>query len=192
MAPSAPHATPVGPRVCSASAPARSCASASPAARNCSTTFSAATAAATGAEAAIRSRVERIEGRVVGGEGDSDEIAEEMRSCSQREYELQAEMTKASDRLTEVEVEAAHLGDRRSEAAKELASIAARLGEEVEPAIEALSAEDRAEIDRRLERLERRRAQIGRLIRSPSRSTRRPASTSSHCRPSVRTPSAGA
>jgi chromosome segregation protein len=113
------------------------------------------------AEAAVRSRVERIEGRVVGGEGDSDEIAEEMRACSQREYELQAEMTKASDRLTEVEVEAAHLGDRRTEAAKELASIAERLGEEVEPASEALSDEDRAEIDRRLERLERRRAQIG-------------------------------
>ena len=121
----------------------------------------AAAAAATVAEAAIRARVERIEGRVVGGEGDSDEIAEEMRACSQREYELQAEMTKASDRLTEVEVEAAHLGDRRAEAAKELASIAERLGEEVEPASEALSDEERAEIDRRLERLERRRAQIG-------------------------------
>jgi chromosome segregation ATPase len=121
----------------------------------------AAAAAATVAEAAIRARVERIEGRVVGGEGDGDEIAEEMRACSQREYELQAEMTKASDRLTEVEVEAAHLGDRRTEAAKELASIAERLGEEVEPATEALSDEDRAEIDRRLERLDRRRAQIG-------------------------------
>jgi chromosome segregation ATPase len=121
----------------------------------------AAAAAATVAEAAIRVRVERIEGRVVGGEGDGDEIAEEMRACSQREYELQAEMTKASDRLTEVEVEAAHLGDRRAEAAKELATIAQRLGEEVEPATAALSDEDRAEIDRRLGRLERRRAQIG-------------------------------
>ncbi len=121
----------------------------------------AAAAAATVAEAAIRTRVERIEGRVVGGEGDSDEIAEEMRACSQREYELQAEMTRASDRLTEVEVEAAHLGDRRTEAAKELASIAERLGEAVEPATEALGDEERAEIDRRLERLERRRAQIG-------------------------------
>jgi chromosome segregation protein len=120
-----------------------------------------AAAAASAAEAAIRARVERIEQQVVGGEGDSDEIAEEMRACSQREYELQAEMKTASDRLTEVEVEAAHLGDRRAEAAKELATIAERLGEEVEPATEALSDEDRAEIDRRLERLERRRAQIG-------------------------------
>ena len=121
----------------------------------------AAVAAATAAEAALRSRVERIEQRVVGGEGDGDEIAEEMRACSQREYELQAEMKAASDKLTEVEVEAAHLGDRRAEAAKELAAIAERLGEEVEPAEQALSEEERAEIGRRLERLERRRAQIG-------------------------------
>ncbi|MGH2975969.1 MAG: AAA family ATPase, partial [Solirubrobacterales bacterium] len=121
----------------------------------------AAAVAASAAEAAIRTRVERIEQRVVGGEGDGDEIAEEMRACSQREYELQAEMKAASDRLTEVEVEAAHLGDRRAEAAKELAAIAERLGEEVESAGEPLSDDGRAEIDRRLERLERRRAQIG-------------------------------
>jgi chromosome segregation protein len=70
-------------------------------------------------------------------------------------------MSAASDRLTEVEVEAAHLGDRRAEAAKELASIAERLGEEVEAAEQALGEEERADIDRRLERLERRRAQIG-------------------------------
>jgi chromosome segregation protein len=120
-----------------------------------------AAAAASTAEAAIRARVERIEQRVVGGEGDGDEIAEEMRACSQREYELQTQMTAASDRLTEVEVEAAHLRDRRAEAAKELASIAERLGEEVAPAEQPLGEEERADIDRRLERLERRRAQIG-------------------------------
>ncbi len=121
----------------------------------------AAAAAATAAEAAIRARVERIEQRVVGGEDDGDEIAEEMRACSQREYELQTQMNAAADRLTEVEVEAAHLGDRRAEAAKELASIAERLGEEIAAAEQPLSEEERADIDRRLERLERRRAQIG-------------------------------
>jgi chromosome segregation ATPase len=121
----------------------------------------AAAVAAVAVEAAIRARVERTESRVVGGEGDGDEIAEEMRACSQREYELQAEMKAISDKLTAAEVEAAHLGDRRAEAAKELASIAERLGEEVEPAEQPLGEEERAEIDRRLERLERRRAQIG-------------------------------
>jgi chromosome segregation ATPase len=121
----------------------------------------AAAAAMEAAGAAIRARVERTEGTVVGGEGDGDEIAEEMRACSQREYELQAEMKAASDELTKAEVEAAHLGDRRAEAARELASIAEQLGEEVGPAEQPLTDEERAEIDRRLERLDRRRAQIG-------------------------------
>ena len=121
----------------------------------------AATAATAATEAAIRARVERTEGKVVGGEGDGDEIAEEMRACSKRESELQVELKAASDKLTTAEVEAAHLGDRRAEAAKELATIAERLGEEVGPAEQPLGDEERAEIDRKLERLDRRRAQIG-------------------------------
>jgi len=117
--------------------------------------------AAEAAGAAIRARVERIEAKVVGGKDDGDEIAEELRTCSKQEFELQAQMKETSDELTRAEVEAAHLGDRRAEAERELASIAERLGEEIPPAEEALSEEARAEIDKRLERLDRRRAQIG-------------------------------
>ncbi|HEU5064016.1 MAG TPA: AAA family ATPase [Solirubrobacterales bacterium] len=117
--------------------------------------------AAEAAGAAIRARVERIEQKVVGGKDDGDEIAEELRACSQQEFELQSQMKETSDELTRAEVEAAHLGDRRAEAERELAAIAERLGEEIPPAEEALSDEERADIDRRLERLDRRRAQIG-------------------------------
>jgi len=117
--------------------------------------------AAEAAGAAIRARVDQIERKVVGGQDDGDEIAEELRACSQQEFELQAQMKETSDELTRAEVEAAHLGDRRAEAERELAAIAERLGEEIPPAEEALTDEARAEIDRRLERLERRRAQIG-------------------------------
>jgi chromosome segregation ATPase len=111
--------------------------------------------------AAIRARVDGIERKVVGGQDDGDEIAEELRACSQQEFELQSQMKETSDELTRAEVEAAHLGDRRAEAERELAAIAERLDEEIQPAEEALTDEARAEIDRRLERLERRRAQIG-------------------------------
>jgi chromosome segregation ATPase len=121
----------------------------------------AALAAIEGAGAAIRARVERTEGRVVGGDNDGDEIAAELRACSAQEYELQAKMKAVADELTKAEVEAAHLGDRRAEAERELAAIAERLGEEVPAAAEPLGEEERTEIDRRLERLERRRAQIG-------------------------------
>jgi len=88
-------------------------------------------------------------------------VVDESASISAQEFELQAQMTATADELTKAEVEAAHLGDRQAEAAKELAAIAAKLGEEIAPAEAALSEEERAEIDRRLQRLERRRAQIG-------------------------------
>ncbi len=110
---------------------------------------------------AVRDRVEAAEARLTGAGDDGDAIAEEMRACSQREYELQSEMKTASDAFTEAEVEAAHLRDRRRETARELEEIAAKLGEEIEPASEPLSDDEREEIDRRLLRLERRRAQIG-------------------------------
>jgi chromosome segregation ATPase len=121
----------------------------------------AALAAVEAVGAAIRARVARTEGKVIGGEDDGDEIAGELRACSQQEFELQAEMSAAADELTKAEVEAAHLGDRRAEAERELAAIAERLGEEIPAAEEALSDEERADIDRRLERLDRRRSQIG-------------------------------
>jgi chromosome segregation protein len=70
-------------------------------------------------------------------------------------------MKTASDAFTEAEIEAAHLRDRREESARELNEIATKLGEEIEPATEPMSDEEREDIDRRLVRLERRRAQIG-------------------------------
>ncbi len=121
----------------------------------------AALAAIEGVGSAIRARVTRTEGKVVGGEGDGDEIAEELRACSQQEFELQGEMKGIADELTKAEVEAAHLGDRRAEAERDLAGIAERLEEEIPAAEQPLGEEERAEIDRRLERLERRRSQIG-------------------------------
>ncbi|HVW47596.1 MAG TPA: AAA family ATPase [Solirubrobacterales bacterium] len=110
---------------------------------------------------AIRARVERTESTVVGNDGDPDEIAEELRACTKLELELQSQMRSVSEELTQAEVEAAHLGDRRAEAEREMRAIVEKLGEEVPPAEEAMTEEERAEIDRKLERLDRRRAQIG-------------------------------
>jgi chromosome segregation ATPase len=114
-----------------------------------------------GAGNAIRARVERTESTVVGNDGDSDEIAEELRTCTKLEMELQGQMRSVSEELTQAEVEAAHLGDRRAEAEREMRVIVEKLGEEVPASEAALSEEERAEIDRKLERLDRRRAQIG-------------------------------
>jgi chromosome segregation ATPase len=121
----------------------------------------AASAALDELAGAVRARVASAESRLTGAGEDGDSIAEEMRSCSQREYELQAEMKAASDAFTEAEVEAAHLRDRREEVERDLREIARKLDQDIEPAAEPLAEEERAEIDRRMQRLERRRAQIG-------------------------------
>jgi chromosome segregation ATPase len=110
---------------------------------------------------ALRARVSAAEVRVIGEEGVGDEIAEEMRAHSQRELEIQGELKAAADALTAAEVEAAQVRERADEAGRELAEIAARLGEELRPAAESLGGPEREEIDRALQRLERRRAQIG-------------------------------
>jgi chromosome segregation ATPase len=121
----------------------------------------AALAAVEAAATAIRARVERTESTVVGNDGDADEIADELRACSKLEFEVQAQMRAVGEELTKAEVEAAHLGDRRAEAEREMKSIVEKLGEAVPPAEAAMTDEERADIDRRLERLDRRRAQIG-------------------------------
>ncbi len=110
---------------------------------------------------AVRTRVGQAEARVLGREDDGDQIADELRSCSQNEAELQAKMKAIAEDLTSAEVDAAHLGDRRAEAKRELGEIAERLEEEIGPAELALKDEEREQINRQLERLNRRRAQIG-------------------------------
>jgi chromosome segregation ATPase len=95
------------------------------------------------------------------GEGTGDDVAEELRSCSRAEAELQTGMRATGEAVTEAEVRAAHLRDRRDEATSELERIAGRLERELDPATAALTQDEREEIERKLERLARRREQLG-------------------------------
>ena len=95
------------------------------------------------------------------GQGGSDEVAEELRECSKQEAELHARLRAVAEQVTTAEVEAAHLRDRRDESAGELARIGERLGRELEPTAEPLEEAEREEIETKLERLARRREQLG-------------------------------
>ncbi len=95
------------------------------------------------------------------GAGTGDDVADELRACSRAEAELQAGLRATGESVTEAEVRAAHLRDRRDETTAELERIAARLERELEAGAEPLSAEQREEIERKLERLARRREQLG-------------------------------
>jgi chromosome segregation protein len=114
---------------------------------------------------ALESLVARLEDRAealaVGGGEDGGEIATELRECSQREFALQGEFREASEGLTRIEVETAQLRDHRDQAQEELKRLGGTLERELAPASEALSEERRAEIEKKLERLLRRREQIG-------------------------------
>ena len=119
------------------------------------------TAAAEETALAVRERVSRAERTVIGDQGDADEIAAELKSCSDQEIRIQSELRGISEQVTKAEVEAAHLGDRRREAATELGRIAEKLGEQLVEAEEPLAAEERERIDRRLVALRTRRDRIG-------------------------------
>ncbi len=95
-------------------------------------------------------------------EGDEREgIAAELRECSQQEYGIQGELREAGEALTRAEVEAAQLRERRGEHVRELADISERLEREIGAAERILSEEEVEEIEKGLQRVARRKEQIG-------------------------------
>jgi chromosome segregation ATPase len=115
---------------------------------------------AAGARDAVGERAARLEGGMLGG-ADGDEVAAELRACSQAEAEIQQRLRGAGEAVTEAEVSAAHLRDRCQETAGELERVATALGRELGSAAKPLAEAERDEIERKLERLARRREQLG-------------------------------
>jgi chromosome segregation ATPase len=116
--------------------------------------------AAADARDAAGERAAALEQRMLGESGE-DAVTDRLRDCSREEAELQTRLRGAGEQVTEAEVSVAHLGDRRAEAAAELERIAATLGRELSAAAQALGEEERLEIEVKLERLGRRREQLG-------------------------------
>jgi chromosome segregation protein len=91
------------------------------------------------------------------GEG----VAAELKECAQREATLHAQLRQAGERMTEAEVRLQRAHDRVRETEHELQQLATRLEFEAAPAETALSDEERDGLRTRLERLARRREQLG-------------------------------
>jgi chromosome segregation protein len=103
----------------------------------------------------------RVDAFAEPAEEGGEEVAAELRECSRQEAGIQLEMREASEAATAAEVEAAQLRNRRDESAGELGRLAESLEQELEPAAKALSEDERGEVEADLERLSRRREQIG-------------------------------
>ena len=90
-----------------------------------------------------------------------EHVAAQLRSCAQEEATLQARLHRASEELTDTELRLQRVRDQAAEVEQELRELAARLQLGAEPAAEALDDEQRDALSTRLERLVRRREQLG-------------------------------
>jgi chromosome segregation protein len=109
---------------------------------------------------AVGSRAAAVEERVVGAQA-GDELALELRDCSRVEAELHGELRLVGERVTEAEVRVASFRDRREEAVAEWERINAKLDLDPAPDPAPLSGEERAAVEASIERLIRRREQLG-------------------------------
>jgi chromosome segregation protein len=120
-----------------------------------------AVAALERAEAAVAARRDageiELERHAAGGE----QAAEALRACAHEEAGLQGRLREASEAVTAAEVAAQQVRDAAAEVERELVTIAGRLGLAPEPAGEALPDEEREALSARVERLQRRREQLG-------------------------------
>ena len=90
-----------------------------------------------------------------------EHVAVELRTCAQQEAELHTRISGENEALTQAEVRLQRARDQAADADAELGRIAQRLELAAEPAEESLSDEERQTLDARLERVARRREQLG-------------------------------
>ena len=88
-------------------------------------------------------------------------LAARLRACAQQEAAIQTRLHAASEELTEAEVRAQRARDQEQDAASALRALASELDLEPEPAAAPLEDARRQELETRLERLLRRREQLG-------------------------------
>jgi chromosome segregation protein len=111
---------------------------------------------------AIAGRVLELEEELARDRAAGEQMAAELRACAAEEAEMQVRLRTEGEAVTVAEVSAQRLRDQTAEAELELRTVAERLelpapGEE----LEALDEEQKQVLDARLERLRRRREQLG-------------------------------
>ena len=113
------------------------------------------------AAAALAGRRDALQADLDAGAAAGEETAAELRACAHEEAELHGRLKRASDALTGAEVVAQQARDAVAEVERELTAIADRLGMDPAAANEPLGEDERQALQARVERLERRREQLG-------------------------------
>ena len=120
-----------------------------------------ATQALDSAGDAVSGRRDALQALLDQGAAAGEETAAALKACAQEEAELQGRLKRASDAVTAAEVAAQQVRDAAADAERELRGHADRLGLPAEPAGEPLPDEEREALASRVERLGRRREQLG-------------------------------
>ncbi len=113
------------------------------------------------ARAAVATRVEALEAELAADRAAGERLAAELRECAAEESRVQARLKERGEEVTRGEVRAQQARDQAHEADAELRRLAGRLGLAPEPGEDALGDGERSQLATRIERLQRRREQLG-------------------------------
>ena len=111
--------------------------------------------------AAIGERKSAFDAALAADQEAGEHVAEELRACAREEALLHTELHSCNETLTEAEVALQRARDQVAEAEHEVEQLATRLELDAAPADEPLEAEAREALIQRVDRLARRREQLG-------------------------------
>ncbi len=110
---------------------------------------------------AVSARRTAVEQELAADREAGEEMAAELRACAAQEAEIQSALRAAGETVTDAEVAAQRLRDQVAEIELELQSVIERLGKPEEQEPQPLGEEEVASLKARVERLTRRREQLG-------------------------------
>jgi chromosome segregation protein len=110
---------------------------------------------------AVVERVREMDGALAADRAAGEGVAAELRACASQEAEIQRRLHDRNEAVTRAEVRAQQLRDQETEAAHELTGLAEKLGLAPEPREDPLDAEEASQLRQRIERLQKRREQLG-------------------------------
>jgi chromosome segregation protein len=111
--------------------------------------------------AAIATQVEALEAELNADRAAGEQLAAELRECAGEESRVHARLKERGEEVTRGEVKAQQARDQAQDAEHELTRLATKLGLEPEPSEAALADSERETLLSRIERLQRRREQLG-------------------------------
>jgi chromosome segregation protein len=110
---------------------------------------------------AVMERMREMEAALAADRAEGEGVAAELRACAASEAEIQQRLGERNELVTRAEVRAQQLRDQESEAALELTALAEKLELPAEPREEPLEPEEASQLRQRVERLIKRREQLG-------------------------------